>query len=1075
MAQVADLALSGGTPTGAAAGDTVELASLTDPDSGARTTVDWQGGLPVPELSGRRATYRDVRPGVDLVVEATNTGFEQFVVLEERPAAGADTSFPVTVRVDGAQVSQSADGGLVATEGGRVVATAAAPVMWDAVADAGRAFPVTAPRPAEPGAAARLAPMPDWVLSAGHGVSSKGRSAVQREQAAAGSGASRVVGDPSLDTDARSVPVEATVQNAADDAAEMLLDPQRSFLDDPSTVYPVVIDPDWNLNWGFDTYVLKGYSNTRSTDTQIDVGTYDSGAHVARAFITFDTSHFAGATVSAATFELFNFYSWSCQARAYQVLDTYPAGPGTVWANQPIWGTTVHATINESHGYSSSCLGDWSRGAVTDVAQWWAGRGVTEGYIGVRALSETDNFGWKRFYSADNGAYIPSIWVTYNYTPATPAAPALSPGGTTVGGVRWISTPTPMVSTTVSDVDGGTLTARFEIKQNGAVIRSADVQVPSGAVAQYQVPSGVLADGGSYEVHVAVFDGQVWTPWSASTFFSLDRSAPGAPRVSSGDYPADEKWHKDGGQAGAFTFSMSPADASVVAYQWGLDQAPLTTQQVNVSNGAAGVVSITPATAGRHTLQVRTIDRAGNSSAQVAKYSFLVGRAGVLTPDEGAKVVRRAQLSVGTNDATLTYVKFQWRRGPDSTTVTDVAAGALTTSAGQPFTTGYDPLPAAGGYSTWDAAMTLGYAGGPVQVRAVLATDAAGSGATNTQWVTITVDPDADGAATTDIGPGSVNLLTGDYKVTVTDADEFGLSVLRTTSSRDTDAGYQLQPDQLSLTQRDGSDASSYVPLYTSVTSSTQQFHQGGSSLKITATGVTTDSAAAPGGDWGALRLGLVPGATYRISAWVYVPAATGLSPVHGAGESVALFTKVGSAPYSDPVATGQLTPRPTKVDTWQQRTVDVTIPAGATEAFVRLYNGFSGSTGKSVYFDDLSIRRLWAPFGLAWSMGSADQTAGTAYTKISQPYDDVAAVGFATGGDVWFTTGDGATWFPEPGAEDLKLTRTGTDSWRLTEIDGTFTDFSRPAGSSGDFTVANTAPPAVPGQARYVYTQVGG
>lgn len=77
-------------------------------------------------------------------------------------------------------------------------------------------------------------------------------------------------------------------------------------------------------------------------------------------------------------------------------------------------------------------------------------------------------------------------------------------------------------------------------------------------------------------------------------------------------------------------------------------------------------------------------------------------------------------------------------------------------------------------------------------------------------------------------------------------------------------------------------------------------------------------------------------------------------------------------------------------------------------------------------------------------------------------------------GGEVWFTTGNGSQWFPEPGAEDLKLEKVSASEWKLTEIDGTVTIFTRP-GATGDFPVLTSAPPAAAGQSRHVYTPVNG
>ena len=51
------------------------------------------------------------------------------------------------------------------------------------------------------------------------------------------------------------------------------------------------------------------------------------------------------------------------------------------------------------------------------------------------------------------------------------------------------------------------------------------------------------------------------------------------------------------------------------------------------------------------------------------------------------------------------------------------------------------------------------------------------------------VDRAADGAATDNVGPGSVNLLTGDSTLSDTDASFFGMTVTRTASSRTPQAG----------------------------------------------------------------------------------------------------------------------------------------------------------------------------------------------------------------------------------------------------------------------------------------------
>ncbi|CAM5292384.1 RHS repeat-associated core domain-containing protein [Streptomyces californicus] len=60
-----------------------DLVTLGEGDE--RITLQWKGGLPKPTLKGARAEYADAVPGADVVVEATRTGFEQYVEIKRRP------------------------------------------------------------------------------------------------------------------------------------------------------------------------------------------------------------------------------------------------------------------------------------------------------------------------------------------------------------------------------------------------------------------------------------------------------------------------------------------------------------------------------------------------------------------------------------------------------------------------------------------------------------------------------------------------------------------------------------------------------------------------------------------------------------------------------------------------------------------------------------------------------------------------------------------------------------------------------------------------------------------------------
>src|SRR5690606_36582732 len=90
-----------------------DLVTLGEGDE--RITLRWKGGLPKPKLDGTRATYPDALPGADLIVEATRTGFEQFVELKERPTT-KDYSYTLPLKTDGLRVEQQRDCSLLFTD-----------------------------------------------------------------------------------------------------------------------------------------------------------------------------------------------------------------------------------------------------------------------------------------------------------------------------------------------------------------------------------------------------------------------------------------------------------------------------------------------------------------------------------------------------------------------------------------------------------------------------------------------------------------------------------------------------------------------------------------------------------------------------------------------------------------------------------------------------------------------------------------------------------------------------------------------------------------------------------------------
>jgi len=404
--------------------------------------------------------------------------------------------------------------------------------------------------------------------------------------------------------------------------------------------------------------------------------------------------------------------------------------------------------------------------------------------MGFRASSETDVTYNKRFYSAQQGAaYAPKLTVTYNYRPKDSTNLQAGPPFFATGGTYYVNTTTPTLRATTGDANNDSVRATFQVFDGATQVASANsAYVPAGQVASATIGAGSLVNGKTYTFKVTCYDGTHWETTSAGPVtFVVDTVHPSAPTgLSSVDYPTSA-WVKGAGQAGNFTMTP-PAGGDHQWIEWSLDG----TQWTKVAtNGATGpkTFAVTPPRNGTQTLQVRAVDKADNRSDPVS-YTFHVGPGGFDSPVDGQRTARRVSLAAEADAAKYNAVSFSWRRS--ETDVWTPIPPANVTNGGTPLTAW--PVPLVGGKNaplTWAATDTVN-PDGTVQLKADL-TGPGGTGATDP--TTVVIDRNADGAATDDAGPGSVNLLTGDYTLTGTEASMFGMSVTRTASSRAPAAG----------------------------------------------------------------------------------------------------------------------------------------------------------------------------------------------------------------------------------------------------------------------------------------------
>ncbi|QGN59554.1 DNRLRE domain-containing protein [Nostocoides sp. HKS02] len=339
-------------------------------------TLGWPGQLATPILSGTTATYTAVKPGVDLVVDARRTGFEEHLVVASRAAlagltegttAGAPVSWQIPVKTNGLTARPEQDGSVsfVAADG-TVASKLTAPVAFDATVD-----PHTGDHP---------------------NVS----------------------------------PVAMTVTQQGNGRAVLTLTPDQGWLSDPARVFPVTIDPTYASNQitaTFDTYVSSTYSTAAyASSTELKVGTYNGGSDITRTYLNFPNA-MRGQHVMSAQLNLYEVSSWSCTARSVIAYGVGYATSGTTWASQPSADLTRSDTSSFAKGYTG-CGAGWVAMPLTSVMQGLSAWSSPTIGVMLQAGSESDNYAYKKFSSTET-AQDPYITYTYDRAPNVATAPTL--------------------------------------------------------------------------------------------------------------------------------------------------------------------------------------------------------------------------------------------------------------------------------------------------------------------------------------------------------------------------------------------------------------------------------------------------------------------------------------------------------------------------------------------------------------------------------------------------------------------------------------------------------------------------
>lgn len=681
--------------------------------NGVSMGIGWVKVLPAPRVDSASLTYPRAAGLGDLLVTSSPTGFDYSVLLHARPTA--PLTIPIPLSVKGARFRPAPDGSILVLRGKTIVARMSAPVMWDSAKNA------------------------------------------------------------------RRVPVAVSVAKSRQGVL-LTLRPSAAWLSSTARVFPVTVDPTVTINGSGDTWV-DSLSNTssQSTSTELHVGTQTLGVSVARSYLNFDTSALTanpGVVVSAATLNLTGFDSGSCPASAVKLSQVTSAWSPTslTWSTQPTVTATGSSTSTQAFGGSGcpAAPGTVSL-AATSIVQSWISGAANDG-VQLAAVNESDNAGWRRFYSSRNGtpAYVPVLSVTYMTTPTVPASGSITPG-TSNGSTVYTNNTKPTFATTISTPDGGTVTGEVKITQGSTTIADwTSAAVVSGSQVSY-APTTALADG-TYAVQWRASNGTLTSAWSSAQAFVVKTVPPAAPAISCTNY-SNGVWYTTA-PASSTTCSVTLSSDTQWLWVWN----GVTWLSFPPASGGVTSKTFTIAANDSFYLYAAAVDLPGNQA--ITTYSFGTGDGGFASPTVGQMFTSSLPINASAPSGATSAI-INWR--PAGTTTwtqaTQLTSGA---SAWTGSVSSFGNISRTGNLS-WNASAETGIsAPESLEIQACF-TYSTGQKCGSPRLVSLVAHAFGGTFPTTSVGPASVSLLTGEYQLGQTDVSVRGykdtLSLSRTFQS----------------------------------------------------------------------------------------------------------------------------------------------------------------------------------------------------------------------------------------------------------------------------------------------------
>ncbi|HET9517563.1 MAG TPA: LamG domain-containing protein, partial [Actinoplanes sp.] len=556
-------------------------------------TMTWTGGtLPVPELVapsddqklgnaddrelGNAAIYRDVVPGVDLVMRAVETGFTHVLVIKSKAAALANAALrQIKLQLGGtADLRREADGTYTVSAQGEVLASAQPPVMWDSS---------TGSAPTEPDAGG---PDDDPSTAAGPG------------------------------DEARVAPVGASLSAGR----ELVLQPDLNLL--ATGTYPIFIDPDWSTGkkrWAYSTN-----NNTNNTDTSRARVGKDPDGREYRPYFEFPTTKIKDKYVHSAYVQMVADHTYSCTDTWTHMYTAAPirSTPRTKWNSAKKW-YLKHISAGESHANEGRGCHDspqpdmtvnFGGGAVKDAVQTVATKGASSVTIAFSAANEdgahaSDGKRWKKFFPKKA-----KLILDVDAKPGKPKDLAVNGvvcGNATIG----IGTTAAKFSATMPDADEGqSVKATWRLqRKDGSTwtnISAPPVSSTSADKAAHSKAATGIVNGQTYRFAVKGTDEAPYnqespdSDWCTFTVDTADPTVTGAVTA----LPTGP------GKPGTFTLTSPDTDVVKFRYGWNaaITEIPATTTAVNGVPTKTAQVTLTAPKYGQNVLNLQAIDSTAN-------------------------------------------------------------------------------------------------------------------------------------------------------------------------------------------------------------------------------------------------------------------------------------------------------------------------------------------------------------------------------------------------------------------------------------------------------------------------------